>query len=202
MPSILPISLLICALFLSASPATAAPLLPILCVHGWQGYATDFARMIKEVNNNFPGRHIASVSLFDGKLSEELPLFEQVCAVHASLRCLFSFLHSDLDSLSIQARRVREFIESDAQLRGGQPFILIGHSQGTLVSRALLEEWDNHPVQMFVSLAGPHLGQYGLFADLLSNPFLRGLATSAAWTVLYTKVKQARLIHAKHTLSF
>ena len=84
---------------------------------------------------------------------------------------------------------MREFIESDEQLRGGQPFILIGHSQGTLVSRALLEEWDSHPVQMFVSLAGPHLGQYGLFADLISNPFLRGLVTSAAWTVLYTKVK-------------
>ncbi len=83
---------------------------------------------------------------------------------------------------------MREFIESDEHLLGGQPFILIGHSQGTLVSRALLEQWDNHPVQMFLSLAGPHLGQYGVFPDLVSNPFLRGLATSAAWTVLYTQV--------------
>ena len=112
-----------------------------------------------------------------------------------SSRCVQFTLHHSTSSLPIilnstlQARRVREFIESDEQLRGGQPFILIGHSQGTLVSRALLEEWDNHPVQMFVSLAGPHLGQYGLFADLISNPFLRGLVTSAAWTVLYTKVK-------------
>jgi hypothetical protein len=89
---------------------------------------------------------------------------------------------------------VREFIESDEQLLGGQPFILIGHSQGTLVSRALLEQWDNHPVQMFLSLAGPHLGQYGVFPDLVSNPFLRGLATSAAWTVLYTKVKCTAII--------
>ncbi len=91
-----------------------------------------------------------------------------------------------------QARRVRAFIENDPQLRGGQKFILIGHSQGTLVSRALLEEWDDHPVQMFLSLAGPHLGQYGLFADLVSNPFLRGLATEAAWTILYTQVKRVR----------
>jgi hypothetical protein len=91
---------------------------------------------------------------------------------------------------------VRDFIENDAQFRGNQPFILIGHSQGTLVSRALLELWDNHPVQMFVSLAGPHLGQYGLFADLISNPFLRGLVTSTAWTVLYTQVKYSRAIHA------
>lgn len=91
---------------------------------------------------------------------------------------------------------MREFIESDEQLRGGQPFILIGHSQGTLVSRALLEGWDDHPVRMFVSLAGPHLGQYGLFADLVSNPFLRGLATSAAWTVLYNEVKRTR--HSNH----
>jgi hypothetical protein len=93
---------------------------------------------------------------------------------------------------------VREFIESDEQLRGGQPFILIGHSQGTLVSRALLEEWDNHPVHMFLSLAGPHLGQFGLFADLISNPFLRGLATEAAWTVLYTQVKRIRTIRDSH----
>ncbi len=89
---------------------------------------------------------------------------------------------------------MRDFIENDAQFRGNQPFILIGHSQGTLVSRALLELWDNHPVQMFVSLAGPHLGQFGLFADLISNPFLRGLVTSTAWTVLYTQVKYSRAI--------
>ncbi len=96
---------------------------------------------------------------------------------------------------------MREFIESDDQLRGGQKFIIIGHSQGTLVSRALLEEWDDHPVQMFLSLAGPHLGQFGLFAGLVSNPFLRGLATEAAWTVLYTQVTRIRTILSKYSFS-
>ena len=136
------------------------------------------------MNSSFPGRHIVSVNLFDGKLSSELPLFEQVSI------CLLLLIFVDPNILTLlpQARRVREFIENDEQLRGGQPFILIAHSQGTLVSRALLEQWDNHPVQMFLSLAGPHLGQFGLFADLVSNPFLRGLATHAAWTVLYTNV--------------
>ena len=33
--------------------------------------------MIKEVQSGFPDRYIASVNLFDGKLSEELPIFEQ-----------------------------------------------------------------------------------------------------------------------------
>jgi hypothetical protein len=71
---------LLSALALSLSTgilASASPLLPILCVHGWQGYATDFAKMINEVNSSFPGRYIASVNLFDGKLSEELPIYEQ-----------------------------------------------------------------------------------------------------------------------------
>jgi hypothetical protein len=61
-----------------ASIASSSPLLPILCVHGWQGYATDFANITKEVHSNFPGRYIASVNLFDGKLSETLPIYEQV----------------------------------------------------------------------------------------------------------------------------
>jgi pimeloyl-ACP methyl ester carboxylesterase len=177
---------------LSASFSSAS-LLPILCVHGWQGFATDFANITKEVNANFPGRHIASVNLFDGKLSEKLPIYEQV-------RCALR-LQSILILLTLfQARLVRVFIESDEHLRGGQPFILIGHSQGTLVSRALLEEWDDHPVQMFLSLAGPHLGQYGLFADLVSNPFLRGLVTQTAWTLLYTQVIRMRAIFANHVL--
>ena len=180
-------ALLVSALaFAAAGMASASPLLPILCVHGWQGYAADFAAIIREVNSSFPGRHIVSVNLFDGKISSELPLYEQVKKTSHSL--LLIFVVPNILSLSPQARRVREFIENDEQLRGGQPFILIAHSQGTLVSRALLEQWDNHPVQMFLSLAGPHLGQFGLFADLVSNPFLRGLATHAAWTVLYTNV--------------
>jgi hypothetical protein len=62
---------------LASSVALASPLLPILCVHGWNGFATDFATMIKEVQSSFPDRYIASVNLFDGKLSEELPIFEQ-----------------------------------------------------------------------------------------------------------------------------
>jgi hypothetical protein len=71
------------ALFLFAELSiSSATLLPILCVHGWKGYSTDFATMMTEVNTSFPGRYIASVNLFDGKLSSELPLFEQVISVH------------------------------------------------------------------------------------------------------------------------
>jgi hypothetical protein len=100
MRSILQLPVLLVVLFLSSgSPsAAAAPMLPILCVHGWQGYATDFKTMIKEVNANFPGRHIASVNLFDGKLSEELPIFEQVCVIHASSQHLFSSDNSEFNT--------------------------------------------------------------------------------------------------------
>lgn len=70
--------LCLCVALSFAAIVASSPLLPILCVHGWQGYATDFANITKEVNANFPGRYIASVNLFDGKLSEKLPLYEQV----------------------------------------------------------------------------------------------------------------------------
>jgi hypothetical protein len=70
-----------------ATIVSSSTLLPILCVHGWQGYATDFANIAKEVKANFPGRYIASVNLFDGKLSEKLPIYEQVSNTSCILIC-------------------------------------------------------------------------------------------------------------------
>lgn len=39
--------------------------------------------------------------------------------------------------------------------------IAVGYSQGGLIWRAMIEEWDNHNVEMFISLASPQHGVYG-----------------------------------------
>lgn len=39
--------------------------------------------------------------------------------------------------------------------------IAVGYSQGGLIWRGMIEEWDNHNVEMFISLASPQHGVYG-----------------------------------------
>ena len=39
--------------------------------------------------------------------------------------------------------------------------IAVGYSQGGLIWRAMIEEWDNHNVELFISLASPQHGVYG-----------------------------------------
>ena len=39
--------------------------------------------------------------------------------------------------------------------------IAVGYSQGGLIWRAMIEEWDDHNVELFISLASPQHGVYG-----------------------------------------
>ncbi|CAH0384244.1 unnamed protein product [Bemisia tabaci] len=48
---------------------------------------------------------------------------------------------------------------SDAHPEG---FHLIGHSQGALICRTLIQNYPQHNVRHFISIAGPQAGQYGI----------------------------------------
>lgn len=73
---------------------------------------------------------------------------------------------------------------------------MVCHSQGALLCRAVIEAWDGHNVKNYVSLAGPHMGQYG--ADLSAFPILDNVTTKEAYLILYTKPAQDLLSVANY----
>jgi len=65
--------------------------------------------------------------------------------------------------------------------------IAVGYSQGGLIWRAMIEEWDDHNVDLFISLAAPQHGVYG--APPLAEtfiPFLDWYSKTTIYKVLYT----------------
>ncbi|XP_063682280.1 lysosomal thioesterase PPT2-B-like [Bolinopsis microptera] len=65
--------------------------------------------------------------------------------------------------------------------------IAVGYSQGGLIWRAMIEEWDDHNVELFISLASPQHGVYG--APPLAEtfvPFLHWYSRTTIYKVLYT----------------
>ena len=97
---------------------------------------------------------------------------------------LYNNKESEINPMWVQVNGVREYIqnliENNSSFANG--FHVIGHSQGSLVMRSVIETWPNHTIVNYISLAGPHLGEYGLV-----GPFLM----KEAWRVLYTPKLQA-----------
>jgi palmitoyl-protein thioesterase len=65
--------------------------------------------------------------------------------------------------------------------------IAVGYSQGGLIWRGMIEEWDDHNVELFISLASPQHGVYG--APPLANtfiPFLDWYSRTTIYKVIYT----------------
>lgn len=65
--------------------------------------------------------------------------------------------------------------------------IAVGFSQGGLVWRGMIEEWDDHNVDTFISLASPQHGVYGLPPLLLKFlPFLRYYPRDKVYKIAYS----------------
>jgi len=70
--------------------------------------------------------------------------------------------------------------------------IAVGYSQGGLIWRAMIEEWDEHNVDLFISLASPQHGVYGA-PPLAENfiPFLDWYSKTTIYKALYTILGQS-----------
>ncbi|TDH71940.1 uncharacterized protein CCR75_003376 [Bremia lactucae] len=54
--------------------------------------------------------------------------------------------------------QIREFVAKSSEFDNG--YIFVGHSQGGIVSRAVIEEMDDHNVKRYISTAGLQNGQF------------------------------------------
>jgi len=69
---------------------------------------------------------------------------------------------------------------------------LVCHSQGAVLCRAYLQTNPSHTAQTFVSLAGPHMGQFGLTGEVERYlPALRNVTRQDAYKILYTEKVQS-----------
>ena len=111
---------------------------PVVFMHGLSGSEQDGRVLAYFIAQQHPGQPFYSLPVNDGDLSFK-NLFEQVKDVQNTIQTLIDS-HPD------------EFANG---------FHLVGHSQGGLLTRAVVEESDKFNIRNYVSLAGVQGGEYG-----------------------------------------
>ena len=110
---------------------------PVVCLHGLNCSAADCADLGALLAREHPGQPFYALAVDEGGMSFT-NLYEQLDHVRAAVRAL-----------------VRA--EPKAFEHG---FHFVGHSQGGLLARAVIEESDDLVVRNFLSLAGVQAGQF------------------------------------------
>ena len=111
---------------------------PVVFMHGLRGSEQDGRVLAFYIAQQHPGQPFYSLPVDDGDLSFK-SLYEQIKDVQDSIQTLIDS-HPD------------EFANG---------FHLVGHSQGGLLTRAVVEESDRFNIRNYVSLAGVQGGEYG-----------------------------------------
>jgi len=138
---------------------------PIIAIHGMNGSYRDFDELIDELSTYQPGHRVFALDV-DNKI--------------ASMKKVQTLVDD-------AAELIDKIIAKEPDLfRDG--FILLGHSQGALVGRALVQQ-RGYNVTRFISLAGIQNGFYGHCGFWI----LENLTCSSASAVMYTKALQATL---------
>merc|ERR1712070_1132312 len=124
-----------------------------------------------------------SLPLFEGRDSLSTPLLKQRDAI-------VQYLVDNAETL---------------QLAGG--FNLVGHSQGALLGRAVVQALPSDlQCRVLVSLAGPQLGQWGMCDALsylyphlgLNSTIVKAMTSDAAWLAFYNIIAQDELSIANY----
>ena len=83
------------------------------------------------------------------------------------------------DDIDLQARRVEPQLLALQQQCGGAPVLIVAHSMGGLVARALLRGAARGAVGRLVTIGSPHHGS--IVARALSRPATRQMAPESPW---------------------
>ncbi|KAK1941744.1 Lysosomal thioesterase PPT2-A [Phytophthora citrophthora] len=114
--------------------ASAASNLPVIFFHGVTRTYEDGENFV--ANLTAEGRTVASLSFCDG-----------ICSIQ-----------SLLTQVPNAVKAVREVVANNSAYDNG--YIFIGHSLGGPISRAVMEEMDDHKVKRYISLGGLQNGQF------------------------------------------
>jgi len=154
------IALIVAGVMLLAGAACAYK--PIVAMHGLSGSNNDFDIMAQELAVYHPGQPFFALNVDNGDDSKKKM---QTLVDHAS---------AALDSIIAQ---------NPALFQNG--FILVGHSQGGLVARAMFMQ-HRYNITKFISLASMQGGYYGKCGFWILDGMTCGMAT----TFFYTKAVQ------------
>ena len=181
---------------------------PVVLVHGLLSSRVNsdglMARLAPQIREWLPGVYVKEAELGTNRLDGVITQSLLATVVPNSLRSAQHRLaqaSSLFVSLDDQVRELCDVLSRDSRLSRG--FNLVAHSQGALVARGFVERCGTPPVHSFVSLAGPHAGQFGLpFYAPPERDSLRaaGLAVAAhlASRRFYSPALQPRLSFAQY----
>jgi len=130
----------------------------VVMMHGYGGTASDFTELSGFIAKHHPGTPTILLNIYNDAASFA-PMWLQADGMILAL----------------------------SKLNLTEEYILIGHSQGALLSRSVIQMMNDHRVSKFISLAGPQMGQYGIVGDW-PNPW--NLTDEFIYEVFYTPVVQ------------
>jgi palmitoyl-protein thioesterase len=100
-------------------------------------------------------------------------------------------LQSIFTPMQVQLEHMAATIEKYQKQYSFTQYNLMCHSQGAVLCRAYLQTYSNHSAQAFVSLSGPHMGQFGLTGQVEKFiPILRNVPRQEVYTLLYNGLAQ------------
>jgi palmitoyl-protein thioesterase len=140
-----------------AGIASAASDLPVIFIHGVLGSYED--------GDNF----VANLTA-EGRTAVSLEFCDDACSIESLVTQV---------PLAVQA--VRDVVANNSAFDDG--YMIVAHSQGGAVSRAVIEEMDDHRVRRYISMAGI---QNGIF----TGPYEADSSAAAGYTFLTALVPE------------
>lgn len=129
-------------------------------MHGISGSNSDWNKAMKWIEQYHPGTQTFSVDCYNGAFS-------------------WSPMHPQVECLAGAIENIQEHY-------GVEDYILMCHSQGALLCRAFLMMYEHKGAYRYLSLSGPHSGQYGIpEVDTYIPKVLRNLTVDACSALCY-----------------
>jgi len=148
---------------------SASAYLPIIAMHGFSytnnaGTFHDWDDIKGWLADMHPGQVVVALDINNG-IDSMKPMWGQLADIQALIETT---------------------VADNATFAGGYHFL--GHSQGGLILRCILQTWSGHQVENFVSMAGIQQGIYGAYAEI--DHFLPNATREAITDLFYTKLFQ------------
>ncbi|KAL9644996.1 hypothetical protein ABK040_004489 [Willaertia magna] len=149
------------------------PFLPILVMHGIGADAQEYNPFADIIRDNSPnGTFVMSINSM-------------------------GIISSITTGMNYQLKDLADKIHEIKQKYGIKEHHLVCHSQGALLCRSYLQTYSDHSVKVFISLTGPHNGQFGIpnvyeWEQQIGKyiPNFLNISRNEAYLLFYNKISQ------------